>query len=147
MSESAPSLPSEEYIAGREHGRVAGLKQTLKVRLRRIVAGAFGGGAVGGLLLASPATTGRTSISIPIALTIFSIFIALGCLGCVRAVHSYRRSMHHLRDDIIRSVVKPDDVEREPGRLRKWWLRGDSTGANPWERSVKDGANDWHRKF
>ena len=55
--------------------------------------------------------------------------------------------MANLRDDIIRSVTRPDDVEREPGRLRKWWLRGDSSGANPWELSVRDGANDYHRKY
>jgi hypothetical protein len=147
MPESATSMPSEEYIAGRERGRAAGLKHTRKVRFRRIVAGAIFGGAFTGIMIASPATTGLTTFSFPTALTIFAIFVALGCLALWRAQYSYRRSMSRLRDDIIRSVVSPDDVEREPGRLRKWWLRADSSGDNPWELSVRDGANDWHRKY
>jgi hypothetical protein len=146
LSESAPSFPSEEYIAGREHGRVAGLQRTLKVRMRKIVAGAVLGGAFGAVMLASPATTGRQSFSLSIALAIFSVFIVLGGLGCLKVIHSYRRSMGHLRDDIVRSVMEPDDATPEPSRLRKWWLRGDSLGTNPWEEAAKDGANDWYSK-
>jgi hypothetical protein len=146
MSESVPTFPSEEYIAGRERGRMAGLKGILKVRIRRIVVGFSLGGAFAGIMLASPATTGRSSFAPSIALPIFSLFIVLGGLGCLKAVLSFRRSTRHLRDDIVRSVMKPDDATPEPGRLRKWWLRGDSYGGNPWEAAAMDGANDGRRK-
>jgi hypothetical protein len=147
LSESTPTLPTEEYIAGRERGRVAGLKRTVKVRLRRILAGTVFGGAFTAIMLGSPATTGRTSFSVFVALTVFAVFVVLGCLASLKAAHSYRRSMRHLRDDIVRSVMQPDDTTPEPGRLRKWWMRADSSGDNPWEESAKDGANDWHRRF
>jgi len=147
MSQNAPPFPSEEYIAGRERGRRAGLKGMLKVRLRRITAGAVIGGAFTAIVLASPATTGRSSFSVGIALPIFAAFMVLGGLGCAKSVISYRRRMNHLRDDIVRSVMMPDDVTPEPGRLRKWWLRGDSKGENPWEQTVKADANDWRGKY
>jgi hypothetical protein len=147
LSQGSPSFPSEEYIAGREHGRVAGLKRTLRVRLRRYAAGAILGGLFAAVMLSSPATTGRTSFYLPIAFVIFPAFIVLGILGCLRAVHSYRRSMSHLREDIVRSVMSPDDATPEPSRLRKWWMRSDSNGVNPWEQSAKDGANDYHRRY
>ena len=147
MSESAPTFPSEEYIAGRERGRVAGLKVTLKIRIRRIVVSCLAGGAFAGIMFASPATTGRTSFAPFVALSIFSLFVVLGGLGCLKALHMFRRSMRHPRDDIVRSVMKPDDATPEPGRLRKWWLRGDSYGGNPWEAAATDGANDGRRKY
>jgi hypothetical protein len=117
----------------------------LKVRVRRIVAGTLIGGAFAGVMLASPATTGRNSFYPPLALATIAVFVVLGGFGCVRAVHVYRRSMRHLRDDIVRSVMAPDDVTPEPGRVRKWWIRGDSNGANPWEEAAEDGANDFRR--
>jgi hypothetical protein len=147
MSDSTPAYPSEEYIAGREHGRIAGLKQTRKVRARRVVAGTVLGGAFAALMISSPATTGRTGFAPLIALSIFGGFVVLGFLGLIKTMHSYRRDMRHLREDIIRSVVSPDDVEPEPGRLRKWWLRSDASGEHPWETAATDGANDFHRKF
>jgi hypothetical protein len=147
LSESTSSFPSEEYITGRERGRIAGLKGVLKVRLRRILAGAILGGAFAAMMIASPATTGKRSFSLPIALSVFAIFTALGCLGSLKAGHSYRRSMRHLRDDIVRSVMAPDDTAHEPGRLQKWWMRGNATGDNPWERSAADRGNNPNRKY
>ena len=147
LSQSTPPLPTEEYIAGRERGRIAGLKGTLKVRLRRILAGATLGGGFTAVMLASPATTGQRSFSPLVALSVLACFMALGALGCLKAVHSYRRSMRHLRGDIVRSVMEPDDTTKEPGRLTKWWMRGEATTDNPWERSASDLGNNPNRKF
>ena len=147
LSECTSSFPTEEYIAGRERGRIAGLKGVLKVRLRRILAGTILGGAFAAIMIASPATTGKRSFSLPVALSVFACFIVLGCLASLKAAHSYRRSMRHLRDDIVRSVMAPDDTAHEPGRLQKWWMRGDATSENPWERSVADRGNSPNRKY
>jgi hypothetical protein len=140
MSSEPSSLPSEEYIAGRERGRSAGLKSELTVRTRRIAVGAVGGGVFVALMLASPATTGLKSFSPTVALITFFAFVLLGGLAYAKAVHSYRRRMRHLRDDIVRSVMTPDDTTPEPGRLGKWWLRGSSSGTNPWEKAVEGDA-------
>jgi MFS family permease len=147
LSESTPSFPTEEYIAGRERGRIAGLKGILKVRVKRISAGAILGGVFAATMIASPATTGHRSFSYLIALSIFACFLALGCFGVWTAVLSYRRSMHHLRDDIVRSVMAPDDAAQEPGRLQKWWMRGEASSDNPWERSAADRGNNPNRKY
>jgi hypothetical protein len=147
LSESTPSFPTEEYIAGRERGRIAGLKGVLKVRVKRISAGAMLGGVFAAVMIASPATTGHRSFSLPIASSVFACFIALGCLGILKAVLSYRRNMRHLREDIVNSVVGPAGTGRDPGRLQKWWLRGEATNENPWERSAGDRGNNPNRKY
>ena len=147
MSDATPPFPTEEYIAGRVHGRTAGLKETLKVRLRRITGGALLGGAAAALIIASPATTGRSALSWPIALSIFSGFVILGGIGIVRAVLSFRRGMRHLRDDIIRSVMSPNNPTPRRVRFHRWWLRGEASGQQPWKKAATDGANEFHRKY
>jgi hypothetical protein len=134
VTDRAPTFPTEEYIAGRERGRTAGLKRTRKSRLIAIAAFVFLGGPFVCDVFASPAATGRHSFSFSIALPIFFAFVILGVLACLKAMYSYRRSIANLRDDIVRSVMTPDEATPQPGRFGKWWLKGDASGAPAWDR-------------
>jgi uncharacterized membrane protein (DUF485 family) len=143
VDEGGTAFPTEEYIAGRERGRTAGLKRALKVRLTSTVALVFIGGGFASVMLASPASTGRTSFSIPIALLVFSGFVVVGIIITFRARHSYRRQMKNLRADIIRSVVTPDDATPQPGRFRRWWIGSYVSNSTAWDRPMKTvGVNE-----
>ena len=137
VSESTPGYPSEDYIAGRVRGRTAGLQRAFKVRLTSTLALVFIGGGIASVLLASPASTGQTSFSVPVALLILSGFVVVGVIITLRARHSYRRSMNNLRDDIIRSVVAPDDATEQPSRFRKWWIGSYVSNSTAWDRPMK----------
>jgi hypothetical protein len=140
VTENAPTYPTEEYIAGRERGRSAGLKRRLKVRFTKIAGFTFFGGGFASIMIASPASTGKTSFSPPIAALILGGFIVVGILAGLRALHLYHRGIGSLRDDIVRSVVAPDDSAPQPGRFEKWWIRSDASGAKSWEEPAKTGS-------
>jgi|GEM_PF-3177962 len=141
MDDSAPAYPTEEYIAGRERGRTAGLKRSLKIRLLRIALFVSFGGSLVGLTFSSTSVTGYSHGSARIFFSILSVFVVLGCLGCIAVVRSYRRSLNHLRDDIVRSVMTPDEATPQPGRFRKWWIKGEASSAPAWDQPPRDAWN------
>ena len=133
MSESEPTYPTEEYIAGRERGRTAGLKRKLKARLIKIAVVTLLGGGYCALTFSSTVVTGYKHGSPRLFVAVLLAFVVLGCITGVWAARSYRQSLSHLREDIVRSVMSPDDAAPQPGRLRKWWIHGVASSAPAWD--------------